>query len=109
MDGPATLATAPAHGEVGRHAGQAPARNPELLQAQSSFRRGRSHQREYQSPAAPRSRLSRHLLPAAQSTTTGRYQDRVHCFSEGRMKCVLRHFLAESPISSISVDILFLL
>jgi len=31
MDGPATLAAAPTHGEAGQHVSQAPQRNPELL------------------------------------------------------------------------------
>jgi O-acetyl-ADP-ribose deacetylase (regulator of RNase III) len=63
---------------------------------QGPFRRGRSHQREYQSTAAPRSRLSRYELSPAKSTAPGIHQNRIHCFSESRIECIFRQILAES-------------
>ena len=58
--------------------------------------RRRSHQREYQNPAATGSRVQEPAIPAAEGPAAGCHKNRVRGLREGRMNNRARRFLAQS-------------
>src|SRR5271157_5347381 len=92
------MAAAQADGEAGGHAASPSGWNLELLPDQGAAGSGGGGQRQYQSSAATRTRLPQPQLPAIESPTAGRHENRIRRFSESRVKRILCHFLAKSQL-----------
>ena len=71
MDRSVALAAAETHGETSRHVAGASRGHFELLPDEGTNGCGGSRQRQHQSSAPPRPRLSRHELPAAEGAALG--------------------------------------
>ena len=97
LDRSTALAATQANGEAGRYADSSSGWNLELLPDKGAVGSRGGGQRQYQSSATPRTRLSQPQLPAAESPTLGRHENRIHRFSESRVKRALSHFLAKNP------------
>src|ERR1700680_3675346 len=75
-----------------------PGWGPELLPDQSTFRCGGSHQRQHQDSTEKGPRLQKSRLSAAQGSTPGGDQDRIHRPSESSLKCGSLRILVQSQI-----------
>src|SRR3981081_4326868 len=78
------------------HAAGSPRRHPQLLPHQGTLRSGGSHQRQHQNPPSKGPWLQESRLSAAQGSTHGGHQDRIHRSSEGRLKCGSLRILVQS-------------
>src|ERR1019366_5940860 len=96
LERPVALAAAQAPGEAGAHVAESSGRNSQLLQNQGTVGRGGSRQWKHQSAIAPRSRLPRSRIPAAEGAALGRHQDRIRRFPESRVECTLLQIVVQS-------------
>src|ERR1700733_6188805 len=97
MDRPVALAAAETDGETSPHVAGSSRGYFELLPDEGTDGCSGSRQRQYQSSATPRSRLSRHELSAAEGAALGRHKDRIRRFPESRVECVLLQIVVQKP------------
>src|SRR5258708_15084979 len=97
LDRPTTLAAAQTDGETGRHARQASGWHPELLPDQGSAGCRGGCQRQHQSPAATRKRISKSELPVTQGPAPCCHQNPTYRLSKGRVKRTLLQIRVKSP------------
>src|SRR6266581_7030290 len=97
MDRPVALAAAETHGETSPHVAGSSRGYFELLPDEGTDGCGGSRQRQHQSSAPTRPRLSRHELSAAEGAALGRHKDRIRRFSESRVECALLQIVVQNP------------
>src|SRR6266581_557483 len=96
MDRPVALAAAETHGETSPHVAGSSRGYFELLPDEGTDGCGGSRQRQHQSSAPTRPRLSRHELSAAEGAALGRHKDRIRRFSESRVECALLQIVVQN-------------
>ena len=87
LDRSTSLATPETLRKAGWDVARPSRRYSELLPHAGRDGRGGSNQRQYQDPAAARSRLQEPPLPASEGSTLGGYPDRIRHYQESSLKC----------------------
>src|SRR6202046_5623503 len=100
MDRPVALAAIKADGETGPNVTGSSRWHLELLSDEGTDGCGGSGQRQHQSSAPPRPRLSRHELSAAEGTAFGSHQDRIRRFPESRVECAFVQIVVQNHFFS---------
>src|SRR6476646_8636485 len=93
------MATVGTFSKTRLHAAGSPRRHPQLLPHQGTLWSGGSDQRQHQNPSSKGPWLQESRLSAAQGSTHGGHQDRIHRSPESSLKCGSLRIPVQSPFS----------